>query len=315
MPVREIFKQIREYLGIFNPRNIISEHDKKFLIAENSIKQQCDNMRLESTGSRELTNEIDMDLMQRTQTRFLTQELRKQKNIEQILKKAEKHLENEQIDSKENVSKPLNEDWLSYYIEGASKISDDQVQELWAKILAGEIITPRTFSRRTLDVLLRLSAEEANLFKKICGYVVEIENNHVLINSEKLNSVDCFTYIEIMRLIECGLINSSITNNLTANIVPSQKFAIVYGKYIIIGEPTKQENIHIQIFPLTVTGIELLKIISPIRTGSYLSNLIKYLKNNYQNMQWKSYQIFKREGQTIHYVKIDMDLTINLINH
>lgn len=311
----EALEKAKEFLGIFNPQNIITDNERKLLLEANSVKQHSNNTGLETKDSYELTNETDKKLIQRTQMRFLTQELRKQKNLEQIFEKTEKALENEQAESQKNFSQPLNEDWLSYYIEGASKISDEQVQDLWAKILAGEIITPKTFSKRTLDVLLRLSSEEAKLFEKICGYVVEIGNNVVIINEEKLNSPDYFTYLEIMRLGECGLINTSNTSSLNANVNPTGKFAIIYGNDTIIGESTRQESIHLPIYPLTVTGIELSKIVSPTRKYDYLRSLTQYLKDKYKTIEWKNYQVLKRDGQTVHYVKIDMRIIANVVKN
>lgn len=311
----EAFEKAKEFLGIFNPQNIITDDERKLLLEANLVKQHSDDVYLETKDSYELTNETDKKLIQRTQMRFLTQELRKQKNLEQIFDKTEKTLENEQAESQENLSKPLSEDWLSYYIEGARKISDEQVQDLWAKILAGEIITPKTFSKRTLDVLLRLSPEEANLFEKVCGYVVEISNNVVIINEEKLNYPNYFTYLEIMRLGECGLINTSNTSSLNANIAPASKFAIIYGNDTIVGESTRQENIHLPIYPLTVTGIELSKIVSPNRKYDYVRNLTQYLKDKYKTIEWENYQVFNRDGQTVHYAKINMRVIANTIKN
>lgn len=311
----EALEKAKKFLGILNPQNIITDNERKLLLEAKSIKQQNSDASLKTINSNELMNEIDANLIQRTQVRFLTQELRKQNNLEQIFKKTEQALQNEQVESQETFSEPLNEDWLSYYIEGASKISDEQVQDLWAKILAGEIITPKTFSKRTLDVLLRLSQEEAKLFEKICRYVVEIDDKLILINEENFNPSNYFTYLEILRLGECGLINSSTTNSLNANIAPTDKFAIVYGKDVIIGETTKQEKIHLQIFPLTVAGTELIKIILPTRKYDYLKELTKYLRNKYKDIAWNINQILSREGKNIRYVKIDMNLIINEIKN
>lgn len=316
--VKSILNDIKEHFGILIPSNIITNNERQLLLATNNDNSQDDNnniclaneLSLQSNTEKEIA-----ELEQRTVIRMRKQELIKQKNLEQVLSKTEDILENEQTQSQENLSESINEDWLSYYIEGASKISDEQIQELWAKILAGEIITPKTFSKRTLDVLLRLSPEEAKLFEKICGYVVEIGNNVVIINEEKLNSPDYFTYLEIMRLGECGLINTSNTNSLNAKVNPAGKFAIVYGNDTIVGESTRQENIHLPIYPLTVTGIELSKIVSPTRKYDYLRSLTQYLKDKYKTIEWENYQVFKRDGQTVHYAKINMRVIANAVKN
>lgn len=306
-PFKGILDEIKERLGIFNPNNIIINNERQLLLTENNDNIQSNNNAIRlATNGLNLQSDIEEEIIklaQRTVIRTLKQELIKQKNLEQVLSKTEVILENEQTKSQENISESINEDWLSYYIEGASKISDEQVQELWAKILAGEIITPKTFSKRTLDVLLRLSTEEAKLFEKICGYVVEISNNMILMNEGKLNAE--YPYSEIMQLDECGLINSSGTNSINMTINPSDKLAIIYGQDAIIGQSKKQENVRLQIFPLTVAGTELLKITSPNRNYNYMQNLTNHLKNKYKNIEWEMHQAFKYEGKT-YYVKINI---------
>lgn len=304
--VKSILNDIKEHFGILIPSNIITNNERQLLLAASNDNSQDDNnniclaneLSLQSNTEKEIA-----ELEQRAVIRIRKQELIKQKNLEQVLSKTEDILENEQTQSKENLSESINEDWLSHYIEGASKISDEQVQELWAKILAGEIITPKTFSKRTLDVLLRLSPEEAKLFEKVCGYVVEISNNMILMNEDKLNAK--YPYSEIMHLDECGLINSSGTNSINMTINPSDKLAIIYGQDAIIGQSKKQENVRLQIFPLTVAGTELLKITSPNRNYNYMQNLINHLKNKYKNIEWEMHQAFKYEGKT-YYVKINI---------
>lgn len=316
---KSVLNNIKERIGTFNPNNIIANNARQLLLTANNDNIQTSNNDIcLTTNGLNLQLNIEEEitkLTQRAVTRILKQELIKQKNLEQVLSKTEDILENEQTKSQENLSESINEDWLSYYIEGASKISDEQVQDLWAKILAGEIITPKTFSKRTLDVLLRLSPEEAKLFEKICGYVVEIGNNVVIINEEKLNSPDYFTYLEIMRLGECGLINTSNMSSLNAKVNPASKFAIIYGNDTIVGESTRQENIHLPIYPLTVTGIELSKIVSPTRKYDYLRSLTQYLKDKYKTIEWENYQVFKRDGQTVHYAKVSMRVITNAVKN
>lgn len=183
----------------------------------------------------------------------------------------------------------------------------NKCNHLWAKILAGEIINPKTFSKRTIDVLLRLSSDEAKLFEKICGYVMEISNNMVLMNEGKFNAE--YPYSVMMQLGECGLINSSGTNSINITINSSDKIAIIYGQDAIIGQSQKQATISLQVFPLTTAGTELFKITTPNRSHDYIKNLMNYLKSKYQNIEWEMHQALKHEGK-IYYVKINSRLEI-----
>ena len=44
-------------------------------------------------------------------------------------------------------------DWFVRFFEAVGNVSDETMQNLWAKILAGEIAHPSTFSLKTLDVM------------------------------------------------------------------------------------------------------------------------------------------------------------------
>lgn len=130
-PFKNILNDIKEHFGILIPSNIITNYERQLLINAINDNSQDDNnntclaneLSLQSNTEKEIT-----ELAQRTGARVLKQELRKQKNLERIFEKTENILENEQVELQESSSKPLNEDWLLYYAECASKISDEQVQ-------------------------------------------------------------------------------------------------------------------------------------------------------------------------------------------
>ena len=53
------------------------------------------------------------------------------------------------------------------YAEG---MEDPYLQELWGKVLAGEIQQPGSYSLRTLDVLSAMTQKEAELFVEACKW-------------------------------------------------------------------------------------------------------------------------------------------------
>ena len=67
----------------------------------------------------------------------------------------------------------VNSTWQRHWVEGASKvgIDDEDRRTWWARLLAGEIQQPETYSLRTLAVMDTLSTKEAKLFTKLCDYV------------------------------------------------------------------------------------------------------------------------------------------------
>ena len=67
----------------------------------------------------------------------------------------------------------LNSTWQSHWSEGASKVGldDEERRTWWARLLAGEMQQPGTFSLRTMAVMDTLSTKEARLFTRLCDYV------------------------------------------------------------------------------------------------------------------------------------------------
>jgi hypothetical protein len=103
----------------------------------------------------------------------MAQEVIYQQNMEAVMDKALPLLTDQ--------SKPedVDDDWITNFFEKARSISDDDMQELWARILAGEANSPGSFSRRTVNCLSDCDKQDAELFVKLCGFVWNIGEERV----------------------------------------------------------------------------------------------------------------------------------------
>lgn len=116
---------------------------------------------LSDSAIRLIGDSTDAKLVKRAASRLLESEIRRQANIESITAKAVTHLP-------ETVSPdPVNPDWVTRFLNAAQDASDEQLQEVWARLLASEIKQPGSISRRTLSVVNDLSPNDAKLFAKI----------------------------------------------------------------------------------------------------------------------------------------------------
>lgn len=112
------------------------------------------------------TTDFD-NFVKRTQSRLAYQELTKQHNIETIIDNAYETL---LID--DNVSnESIDQDWILSFFDFIANVSNEEMQILWGKLLAGEIKKPGSFSIRTLDILRKMTQREAVLFKKLLPFV------------------------------------------------------------------------------------------------------------------------------------------------
>lgn len=102
----------------------------------------------------------------RTVARLEKLEIRRQENIEGIVRKAA-----DALPPPEQVSEqPVDVDWISRFFQECQDISHDQMQQVWARILAAEVARPGSFSRRTLGIVRDLTKDEAELFVKLCRF-------------------------------------------------------------------------------------------------------------------------------------------------
>ncbi len=109
------------------------------------------------------------DLQRRAAHRWLREEEIHQKNMEEITAQAIILLK----DDVDPVA--MENDWIANFFAKARIVSDSEIQELWARILAGEANSPGTFSQRTLNILSDLDKVDAEAFAKLCGFVWVIE--------------------------------------------------------------------------------------------------------------------------------------------
>jgi Protein of unknown function (DUF2806) len=114
------------------------------------------------------------ELQRRALVRFVAEEARKQDNIEQITHKA--------IPQLEESSNPQNieDDWIVNFFDKCRIISDEAMQSLWARILAGEANSPGKYSKRTVNFLSSLEKIEAKLFTALCGFGWSFSKNNVV---------------------------------------------------------------------------------------------------------------------------------------
>ena len=104
------------------------------------------------------------DLIQRAATRALSEEIVQQEIIEHIIAKAISGLEDSATPDK------IDNDWLANFFAKSRITSDEEMQNTWARILAGEANNPGSFSRKTVNLLADLDQQDAWAFSLICNY-------------------------------------------------------------------------------------------------------------------------------------------------
>ena len=213
------------------------------------------------------------DLIKRAESRSLYQEIRKQANIEAVLLKTLNELENEPP----VINDPVDADWINRFFNSVEDISNEQMQLLWSKILAGEIKKPNTFSLRTLNMLKNLTQNEAELFKRISSYILKCSGNKEKSITDYF--LPCFFNLrfgdknqeewynisvsDVIKLDEAGIINQN-TDLMISIYLESKETDYIFGyqkRIKCYNGSDKPKRLSYPAFLLTESGKQLYSIV------------------------------------------------------
>lgn len=237
--------------------------------------------------------------------RVITKECKRQNNINNVISVAAQTLTEEKNIS----SEPVNQDWATRFFDIVQDISNEQMQDLWGRILAGEVKQPKSYSLRTLDVLRNISCDEAQLFEKVACYFMFDKSFFIYYDSSfrEDNNID-LTYEDIAKLAEIGMIQagSLVHAHLHNQQGETITNAITYGNSVILIEhPSKYKEISFPIYPLTKVGEDLYKLLSVTSNDAYLKNFAHMLKNSYNDISIKCARLISVDYERNEYVYAD----------
>ena len=165
-------------------------------------------------------------------------------------------------------------DWIMRFFDAVGNVSNKDLQKLWGKVLAGEMQQPGTCSLRTMEVIRNMSQKEAEIYNKLCKYVVRSGNSDFIFNRGG-SGLDCYNqdshnYIlktglnysdSIIPMIESGLL--SVDNSLGTDFKTNSVLNIQNQEVscFIIADETKENFLSIEPYFLTTSGVELYNII------------------------------------------------------
>ncbi|WP_308764314.1 DUF2806 domain-containing protein [uncultured Bacteroides sp.] len=196
------------------------------------------------------------------------------KKLDNILQVSQKVF-NEFTEQEEVSSEKVDQDWATRFFNIVEDISDEEMQNLWAKILAGEIKQPKSFSLRTLEVLRNISKEEAEAFIRNAPYCLDnclcAENNFIKIT-------------DYLLLVDAGLIapHEDLVVNITIDKEEEKLFVLKLGNRVLClsGDRDKIEQKRIKIYSLTKAGSELLRLSIVEPSQECVDYFIDIFRNN-----------------------------------
>lgn len=215
----------------------------------------------------------------RIEQRINFKNLNSQRNIETVTALAAKELKDNQYVT----DKPLSNEWISRFFTTIEEISSNEMQLLWAKILAGEIKEPESFSLRTLELLKNLTQDEAKVFNKFANLALKIKHDpFIYFKDNKIEWLkDKFNIAisDILLMNELGLISSERMGSIVLTGDGLTDY-IIYGDKVVrhtIKNTLTTNSVGILIF--TTPGIQLCNLIEPKIDVDYLREFCCDLMN------------------------------------
>lgn len=169
------------------------------------------------------------------------------------------------------------------------------MQKIWSKVLAGEVKEPTTFSLRTLNCLRNMSVSDAKLFELV--HSIMIEDDCVISDMDFLKK-NGICYDDILKLDECGLINSSGNIESRDKVTTDWRKIFDFGEYILEGKTNNEVyDYSFPAYPLTTAGKELCRISKKTLSIDKIKDISKYIVRNNLQLQFRLYK--SDSGETI----------------
>lgn len=258
---------------------------KKFLanafglnIAPNNLLE-APTANNKADGNTELL-QIDDDLKTRAGRRLLAEEINKQKNLEDVIQRADDILQSEAYDSKQDgLQEKTDQGWVDDCLDGAGKAYDDDLKDYWAKLMAGEIKNPGFYSKRAIQFMKSLSKTDADKIKKMCQYVVyNFDNTDAVILRYKPSN---YTFDEISFLMELRLLNYNHSIVKQYRFEENEGFGFFRKKDVGLFVKIKRKEYDLPIYSFTELGKEILTIIDDADINrKYLVDFSKSITEN-----------------------------------
>ncbi|MBL7791231.1 MAG: DUF2806 domain-containing protein [Saprospiraceae bacterium] len=227
-----------------------------------------------------------MELAERAKLRIFETEIRRQDNLERIGNETVKLLANE------NTEPTLDMDWFNYFIDSSQDIGDIDLQKIWSKILAKEVINSGSISRVTLDALKKFSKNDCRTFERVAQYILRFQIRGIkygLIHYDALfesnTSNDIWLSGDLYNLDNLGILNSTLTG------FPFPKGETIIHEDIksLIELKVFNQDLNVTGWYVTKAGIEISEALGASLNKDYVNSfqksLIKAYSDRIENVQ------------------------------
>ncbi|MDZ4287868.1 MAG: DUF2806 domain-containing protein [Prosthecobacter sp.] len=215
-------------------------------------------------------------LRNRAAHRLLLEETERQGRLEAVVDKSLPF-----VNEKANPA-AIEQGWLVNFADHVKRVPEDDMQGVWARILAGEANAPGSFSKRTLNILSEFGARDAEDFTKMSCFVpIFCGRPTVLVfDLGQSDFMDANLPYEVIQRMEAfGLITIDTVGFYQRRLPDPVPFSY-FGRSAEVQKPATEDDFTLGtgMVAMTQFGEELMKISGPQPVDGYFEYLLDYWK-------------------------------------
>lgn len=217
------------------------------------------------------------DLAARCATVQVADEVRKQVNVTRALLHAEEALED---GKKEPPNESVNDEWLYRWRESASQVSTEELQNLWGRVLAGEVSAPGSYSLRTLEFLRNLSKEEAQAINRLSQFRI---GSAIYREAPEILDSEGVTFGFLLSMQQLGIVAGveAVGLELSQGSVQSDKFIRPIqsnGMVLVAKGLDPAAKLKLPVFQVTALGEQVMSLGKFKANVAYLRKVGEHIK-------------------------------------
>lgn len=249
-PLEKLVETVSEGIGI------VSNHFFKFDVAKiKRIGKAEAEVEKEKIIAHAEAQKKAIEILGRAEKRFALEQYNKQINLENILVRTKDELKGKTV-----LEEPVEKDWTMRFLDIAQNVSREELQDVLAKILSGEIQKPGSFSYQTLEVVKLLSQRDLQGFQKFVACSTEL--GFIKLKSGGKNWLEKYDldFNDYLNLASIGIFNQSSTVSFDINLPALKPLYIRIGKDwfgISHDEKEKTKHFNFGLYVFSSAGKEL----------------------------------------------------------
>ena len=202
------------------------------------------------------------------------------------------------VDTASEMTSPSDE-FMHRWVNDACNESDETLQEMWARVLTGEMTRPGVISKHTHSVVRDLTPKVAEKFRTLCSYamcsmdgkrpimVASLTPTAVMTDSREMLKNYGLEYGEFLELAEYRLLSSPIETSYSIPVSESEtgsySFLLADELWILGIPPVKGlDSVSFPGIMFSSAGRELFPVVERFVPTEYMDVLEDYFKNTWQ---------------------------------